>query len=58
MVILLSGCVHPVAFGTETQAAWCEALLRDAPTASRQDTPETIEQVADIGDTIDTLCRP
>lgn len=57
MVMLLSGCVKPAAFGTETKAAWCEALLKNAPTASVKDTPQTIEEVADIGDTIDALCK-
>lgn len=47
----------PAAFGTETRAAWCEALLADAPTGSVLDTPQTLEEIADIGDTIDTLCR-
>jgi len=55
--LLLSGCVQPVAFGTETKAAWCAGLLRDAPTASVNDTPQTKEEVANIGETIDRLCK-
>lgn len=55
--MLLSGCASPVAFGTETQSEWCRALLDAAPTASSSDTEQTIEEVADIGDVIDTLCE-
>ena len=57
MATLLSGCVNPVAFGTETQGVWCRALLDAAPTASSADTPQTQEEVADVGDVIDTLCK-
>lgn len=57
MAMLLSGCGGKVAFGTNTQREWCEGLLANAPTASSRDTPETQEEVADIGDTIDTLCE-
>jgi len=57
VLTLLSACLGRDAFGTETQAVWCRALLEDAPTASTQDTPQTQEEVADIGGTIDTLCE-
>lgn len=56
MATLLTACGQRVAFGTDTQAVWCEALLEAAPTASVKDTPQTLEEVADIGDVIDTLC--
>ena len=55
--MLLSGCVMPVAFGNETQDAWCKALMENAPTASIEDTPQTIEEVADIGEVIYLLCE-
>lgn len=54
---LLSACGTKGGFGTETRAEWCRALLDKAPTASLQDTPQTLEEVADIGDVIDTLCK-
>lgn len=57
MATLLSGCASQIDFGTETQAVWCDALLGAAPTASTRDTPQTLEEVADIGDVIDTLCE-
>lgn len=53
---LLSGCVQEESFGTATKAEWCRALLDAAPSASTQDTPQTLEEVADIGDVIATLC--
>jgi len=56
-LILLSGCVTKGDFGTATEAAWCTALLANAPTASVHDTPQTQKEVADIGDVIDTLCK-
>ena len=57
MATLLSGCVNPVAFGTDTRGVWCDALTEAAPTASVNDTALTQEEVADIGDVIDTLCE-
>ena len=57
MFLLLSSCASPVAFGTETQAEWCRLLLDSAPTASLNDTAETIADVAEIGVVIDTLCQ-
>ena len=57
MAMLLSGCVKPADFGIESKRVWCVALLEAAPTGSSADTPETLEGVADIGDTIDTLCE-
>lgn len=58
MVMLTSACESKVAFGTDTRTAWCEALLEAAPSASAtQDSAQTREEVADIGDTIDTLCE-
>lgn len=55
--LLLTACGQPVAFGTETKATWCEALLKTAPSASLSDTPQTLEEVARVGDVIDTLCK-
>lgn len=57
MFLLLTACGNQADFGTETERAWCEALLRNAPTASVNDTPQTQTEVADIGDVIDTLCE-
>lgn len=57
MVTLLSACASAENFGTETQAAWCESLIAAAPSASIADTPQTLEEVADIGDVIDALCE-
>jgi len=54
--MLLTACAQREDFGIETQGAWCRALLDAAPTASSQDTAQTLEEVADIGDVIDTLC--
>ena len=53
----LSACVQKAAFGTETRAVWCAALYDAVPTASVRDTPQTQEEVADVGDVIDTLCE-
>ena len=57
MAILLSGCTQPENFGIETRAVWCDALLDAAPSASRSDTEQTLEEVADINDTINALCQ-
>ena len=55
-VTLLSGCGSTVSFGTETRNEWCLALVANAPTGSSRDTPETLEELADINDVIATLC--
>lgn len=55
--LLLSGCVGSASFGTETRAAWCQALIDNAPSASVDDTAKTQEDVADIGEVIWLLCR-
>lgn len=57
LMMLMSACGNKGDFGTETRAVWCDALLRDAPTASRQDTEQTRIEVAVIGETIDALCK-
>ena len=57
VALLLSGCVASANFGTETQKAWCEALTANAPSASTQDTEQTQEEVANIGEVIWLLCR-
>ena len=57
MVIPMSACGIKGDFGIETKETWCRALLTDAPTASRADTEQTKREVANIGDTIDTLCE-
>jgi len=56
-VLPLSVCAPPGDFGIATKAEWCRGLLEDAPTASLDDTEQTIEEVANIGDTIDLLCE-
>lgn len=58
MATLLIACESKDAFGTNTQALWCQRLLEAAPTASTQDTEQTREEVADVGEVIDTLCPP
>lgn len=54
--LLLSACERRAAFGTNTQQEWCRQLILAAPTASREDTPQTQSEVAIVGDVIDTLC--
>jgi ABC-type Fe3+ transport system substrate-binding protein len=65
-VLLLSGCavlangadsLRPQSFGEETRRQWCEALLENAPSASSEDSAQTQEEVADIGEVIWILCR-
>lgn len=45
------------AFGEETREEWCRALLENTPSASAEDTTQTQEEVADIGEVIWILCR-
>ena len=65
-VLLLSGCaalgggadsLRLQSFGEETRRAWCEALLENAPSASSEDSAQTQEEVADIGEVIFLLCE-
>lgn len=56
-VMLLSACDPRESFGTETREEWCLALIADAPSASINDKPQTLEEVADVNDTIETLCE-
>lgn len=44
-------------FGEETRRAWCQALLENAPSASSEDSAQTQEEVADIGEVIFLLCE-
>jgi ABC-type Fe3+ transport system substrate-binding protein len=62
----LSGCavlangadsLRPQSFGEETRRAWCQALLENAPSASSEDSAQTQEEVADIGEVIFILCE-
>lgn len=55
--MLLSACAQKEDFGIETQREWCRALIEATPTASASDDPQTLEEVADIGDVIDALCK-
>jgi hypothetical protein len=65
-VLLLSGCavlangadsLRPQSFGEETRRQWCEALLENAPSASSEDSAQTQEEVANIGEVIFLLCE-
>jgi hypothetical protein len=49
--------LRPQSFGDETRRAWCEALIGNAPSASAEDTEQTQEEVADIGEVIFLLCE-
>ena len=53
----LIGCETKVAFGEKTKAAMCADLLENAPTGSVNDTDQTLTEIADNGDVIDTWCK-
>lgn len=54
--LLLTACVKPVAFGTETKLVWCRALNDTFPIASIDDTEETLDMIAEHGVVVDALC--